>query len=37
MGLYRIRANLFRLCDNETITYISLTSILEVVAGLHWH
>lgn len=31
MGLYRIRANLFRLGDNETITYISLTSILEVV------
>lgn len=30
MGLYKIRANLFRLRDNETITYISLTSILEV-------
>lgn len=36
MELYRIRANLFRLGDNETITYISLTSILEVV-GLQWH
>lgn len=36
MGVYRIRANLFRLGDNETITYISLTSILEVV-GQQWH
>lgn len=36
MGLYGIRANLFRLGDNETICTFSLTSILEVV-GLQWH
>ena len=28
MGLYRIRANLFRLGDNETITYISIDKYL---------
>lgn len=28
MGLYRIRANLFRLGDNETITYIFIDKYL---------
>ena len=28
MGLYRIRANLFRLGDNETITYILIDKYL---------
>lgn len=29
MGLYRIRANFFRLGDNETITYIFIDKFLE--------
>lgn len=28
MGLYKIRANLFRLGDNETITYIFIDKYL---------